>query len=96
MLFTPATLPTLARHLTAERKRQGLTRAQAAAVCNVSPSFIRDAESDPARCSLGRLLQYLAGLGLAVEVAGWSKPDQAQSGMAAAAPADVRDAEGSA
>lgn len=77
MLLTPATLCTLARHLTVERKRQGLTRAQAAAVCNVSPSFIRDAEADPARCSLGLLLLYMAGLGLSVEVARWSDSDQA-------------------
>lgn len=74
MLFTPANLSsTLARHLTVERKRQGLSRLQAAAVCNVSPSFIRDAESDPARCTLGRLLQYMTGLGLSVDVAGWSQ-----------------------
>lgn len=72
MLFTPATLSTLAHHLIVERKDQGLSRAQAAAVCNVSPSFIRDAESDPARCSLGLLLQYMAGLGLSVDLKGWS------------------------
>lgn len=72
MLFTPATLSTLAHYLIVERKGQGLSRAQAAAVCNVSPSFIRDAESDPARCSLGLLLQYMAGLGLLMDVAGWS------------------------
>ncbi len=74
MLFTPAMLSSLAHHLVVERKRQGLSRAQAAAVCNVSPSFIRDAETDPARCSLGRLLQYLTGLGLSLEIAGWSRP----------------------
>lgn len=72
MLFTSSSISMLAHHLTVERKRQGLSRAQAAAVCNVSPSFIRDAETEPARCSLGRLLQYLTGLGLSVEVAGWS------------------------
>jgi len=77
MLLTHATLCTLARHLTVERKRQGLTRAQAAAVCNVSPSFIRDAEADPARCSLGLMLLYMAGLGLSMDVAGWSDSDQA-------------------
>jgi len=79
MLFTPANLSVLARHLTVERKRQGLTRAEAAAVCDVSSSFIRDAETDPARCSLGRLLQYMAGLGLSVEVAGWSYSPEAQA-----------------
>jgi len=59
----------LAQQLALERKRQGLSRAQAASVCNVSTSFIRDAESDPASCSLGRLLQYMTGLGLWIEVA---------------------------
>lgn len=73
MLFTPATLSTLAHYLIAERKGQCLSRAQAAAVCNVSPSFIRDAETDPARCSMGLLLQYMTGLGLSVEVAGWGR-----------------------
>jgi len=73
MQLIPAAFPMLAHHLTLERKRQGLTRAQAAAVCNVSTSFIRDAESDPASCSMGRLLQYMAGLGLCAEVAGWSQ-----------------------
>ncbi|MDQ3058163.1 MAG: helix-turn-helix domain-containing protein [Pseudomonadota bacterium] len=89
MLFTSADLLTLARHLTVERKLQGLTRAQAAAVCNVSPSFIRDAESDPAACSLGRLLQYMAGLGLSMNVAGWSHDVQAQIDFSD----DVSDAE---
>jgi hypothetical protein len=57
-----------------ERKRQGLSRSQAAAVCNVSPSFIRDAESTPERCTLGKLLLLVQGLGLALEVNGW--PDE--------------------
>lgn len=65
------TLPTLADRIMAERKRQGLSRSQAAAVCNVSTSFIRDAESAPERCSLGKLLQLLQGLGLTLEVTGW-------------------------
>ena len=81
MLFTPSTLPLLAHHLTLERKRQGLTRAQAAAVCNVSSSFIRDAETEPARCSMGRLFQYMAGLGLAVEIVGWSNRDVADTSV---------------
>lgn len=61
----------LAQRLLAERKRQGLSREQAAAVCNVSASFIRDAESDPGRCSLARLLQLTQGLGLSLTLTGW-------------------------
>ena len=71
MHITPAQLPDLAARLLAERKRQRLSRSQAAAVCNVSPSFIRDAESAPERCSLGKLLLLVQGLGLALEVNGW-------------------------
>lgn len=72
MLFKPSSVLMLAQHLTLERKRQGLSREQAAAVCDVSPSFIRDAETDPTRCSLGLLLRYMAGLGLSMDVKGWS------------------------
>ena len=64
-------LSDLAARLMAERKRQGLSRSQTAAVCNVSPSFIRDAESAPERCTLGKLLLLVQGLGLTLEVNGW-------------------------
>ena len=60
---TPS-LAELAQHLQRERRRQGLSREQLAAVCNVSQSFIRDAESQPGRCSLEKLLQLTQGLGL--------------------------------
>ena len=66
-------LSRLAERLAAERKRQGLSRTQAAAVCNVSTSFIRDAESTPERSSLGKLLLLVQGLGLTMEVAGWAE-----------------------
>jgi hypothetical protein len=56
----------------AERKRQKLSRTQAAAVCNVSTSFVRDAERDPSRCSLGKLLLLSQGLGLSLHAQGWS------------------------
>lgn len=58
------TLNSLAQRLQNERQRQGLSREQLAAVCNVSQSFIRDAESNPGRCSLEKLLQLTQGLGL--------------------------------
>ena len=72
MDITPEHLAALAQRLQAERRRQRLSRAQAAAVCNVSTSFIRDAESDPARCSFGKLLLLMRGLGLHMQAQGWS------------------------
>jgi HTH-type transcriptional regulator / antitoxin HipB len=41
----------LAKALESERKRQNLSRQEAAAVCGVSTSFIRDAEANPENCS---------------------------------------------
>ena len=69
------TLEALAKQLLAERKRQGLSRAQASSVCNVSESFIRDAESNPARCSFGIILKLINGLGLTVNIEGWQEAD---------------------
>ena len=69
------TLNSLAQRLQDERQRQGLSREQLAAVCNVSTSFIRDAESHPGRCSLERLLQLTQGLGLSLTVSGWQNSD---------------------
>lgn len=77
MQVNPDALPKLAQDLITERKRQGLSRQQAAAVCNVSTSFIRDAESDPGRCTLARLLQLTQGLGLTLTVSGWQDGDAA-------------------
>ncbi|MBC7918811.1 MAG: helix-turn-helix domain-containing protein [Rhodoferax sp.] len=71
MQVTPDSLPELAKRLLSERKRQGLTRAQAASVCNVSTSFIRDAEDDPSRCSFALLMKLIQGLGLKLTVEGW-------------------------
>ena len=70
-------LNNLAQQLFDERKRQGLSREQAAAICNVSQSFIRDAESDPGRCSLAKLLLLSQGLGLSVTMTGWQTTDDA-------------------
>ncbi|TCP14634.1 helix-turn-helix domain-containing protein [Simplicispira metamorpha] len=83
MNITSESLATLASQLMTERKRQKLSREQAAAVCNVSTSFIRDAESNPARCSLGKLLLLMRGLGLSLQAEGWS--DEPQATQAAAA-----------
>jgi transcriptional regulator with XRE-family HTH domain len=65
------TLNAFAQRLQNERQCQDLSREQLASVCNVSTSFIRDAESNPGRCSLEKLLQLTQGLGLRVAIAGW-------------------------
>ena len=67
MKVTEQTLAELALLLRAERKPQKLSR-QAAAVCGVSMSFIRDAESNPENCTLGKLVRYINGLGLCVDL----------------------------
>lgn len=71
MQLKPQTLNALAQRLKHERQLQDLSRDQLAAVCNVSPSFIRDAESNPGRCSVEKLLQLTQGLGLKLTVDGW-------------------------
>lgn len=70
MQLHPTTLAELATALAVERKRQKLSREDAAAVCGVSTSFIRDAESNPENCSLGKLVRLIHGLGLRLEVSG--------------------------
>lgn len=71
MNIEPSHLLELGKALEAERKRQKLSREEAAAVCGVSASFIRDAESRPDNCSLGKLVRLVSGLGLSLSVSGW-------------------------
>lgn len=74
MKINDLTLAELALALSVERKRQGLSREDAAAVCGVSTSFIRDAESNPENCTLGKLAKLINGLGLNLEVSGLDIP----------------------
>jgi transcriptional regulator with XRE-family HTH domain len=71
MKIDASQLVDLAQALAFERKRQKLSREEAAAVCGVSTSFIRDAEANPANCSLGKLIKLMGGLGLSLNVAGF-------------------------
>ena len=86
MQVSTLNLADFAQQLRQERKRQGLTRTQAAGICNVSVSFIREAESEPSRCSLGLLLQLVGGLGLRIDVAGWSVEPTPMDAAARSAP----------
>jgi transcriptional regulator with XRE-family HTH domain len=63
----------LAKALESERKRQKLSREEAAAVCGVSTSFIRDVEANPESCSLGKLVRLASGLGLTFQITGLSQ-----------------------
>lgn len=76
MQITPRSFNEVAVRLRQERKRQGLSRNQAAAVCNVSPSFIRDAEMHPERCTLERLSLLSHGLGLSLTLTGGKDGEQ--------------------
>jgi transcriptional regulator with XRE-family HTH domain len=77
MQISSHTFSDLAERLKKERKLQGLSRNQAAAVCNVSPSFIRDAETQPGRCTLERLALRAGGLGLSLTLTGWQESPRA-------------------
>jgi HTH-type transcriptional regulator/antitoxin HipB len=74
MKINDVTLADLALALSAERKSQKLSREEVAAVCGVSTSFIRDAESSPENCSLSKLAKLINGLGLSLEVSGLLVP----------------------
>lgn len=71
MQLHPRTLHSLALRIQHERLLQDLSREQLAAVCNVSTSFIRDAEKEPGSCSVEKLLRLVYGLGLRVNIEGW-------------------------
>lgn len=74
MRINDQTLPEVALLLRTERKRQKLSRMATAAVCGVSTSFIRDAESTPENCTLGPLMKLITGLGLRVEICAHAGP----------------------
>lgn len=78
------TLDVLAARLKATRKSQRLSQSEAAAVCGVSVSFVRDAESAPQSCSLGLLIKLITGLGLSMAVDGLAEIDEAKSTQAKA------------
>jgi HTH-type transcriptional regulator / antitoxin HipB len=79
MQIQSLSLAELARVLRAERKRQKLSRDDLAVVCGVSSSFIRDAESKPENCTLGKLATLIQALGLRLELSGLEAP---QPGLA--------------
>ena len=62
----------------AQRKSQGATQADFAAMCGVGTRFISDLENGKPTIELGKTLQILACLGLEVSVSprGWQQPNR--------------------
>ncbi|HEY7805415.1 MAG TPA: type II toxin-antitoxin system Y4mF family antitoxin [Orrella sp.] len=55
----------LIRH---ERKRQGLTQEQLAAIAGVGIRFVRELEAGKTTCQLGLALQVMRTLGLSLQI----------------------------
>jgi len=51
-----------------ERKRQGLTQAETAALCQVGNRFLSDLENGKETVQFGKMIKVLNGLGLLIEV----------------------------
>jgi transcriptional regulator with XRE-family HTH domain len=56
-----------------KRKADGLTLADAAAMCNVGYRFLSDLENGKPTSQIGKILQVLSGLGLEITIQprGW-------------------------
>lgn len=59
-----------------KRKEDGLTLAEAAALCSVGYRFLSDLENGKATAQLGKVLQVLKALGLDVYIVSREWPDE--------------------
>jgi len=64
----------IGRLIREKRKTDGLTIAQAAALCNVGYRFLSDIENGKPTAHIGKVFQVLTGLGLEVRInpRGWN------------------------
>lgn len=69
---SPADLGRIIRN---KRKADGLTLAEAAALCNVGYRFLSNIENGKPTAHIGKIFQVLTGLGLefGIEPRGWPK-----------------------
>lgn len=58
-----------------KRKEDGLSLAEAAALCGVGYRFLSDLENGKATAQLGKTLQVVSGLGLQIQVGPKDWPD---------------------
>lgn len=63
----------LGRIVRAKRIKDGLTQAEAAALCGVGTRFLSELENGKASAEFGKVLQVLGGLGLEISInrRGW-------------------------
>ena len=66
---TISTTEDIGNAIRAKRKRDGLTQADAAALCGVGTRFLGELERGKETAQIGKLLQILHGLGLALQIA---------------------------
>lgn len=65
MIQSPQDIANLVKE---KRKRDGLTQAEAAALCGVGTRFFSEVENGKPSLQLAKVLKVLGGLGLEVEI----------------------------
>jgi transcriptional regulator with XRE-family HTH domain len=65
----------IGRAVRKKRKEEGLTLAEAAALCGVGYRFLSNLENGKATAEIGKTLQVLLGLGLEVRIGPKGWPD---------------------
>ncbi|SPD71811.1 Uncharacterized HTH-type transcriptional regulator y4mF [uncultured Desulfobacterium sp.] len=58
----------IGRIIRSKRKRDGLTLAEASALCGVGYRFLSELENGKHTAALGKVLQVLRGLGLEIQI----------------------------
>lgn len=66
---TISTTEDIGNAIRAKRKRDGLTQADAAALCGVGTRFLGELERGKETAQIGKVLQILHGFGLGLQIA---------------------------
>ena len=76
MRYKAATAADIGAAVRKKRKEDGLTLADAAALCGVGYRFLSDLENGKRTVQMGKVLQVLTALGLDLHVASREWPDE--------------------
>ena len=71
-----ATVADIGAAIRKKRREDGLTLADAAALCGVGYRFLSDLENGKATVQMGKVLQVLTALGLDLHIASREWPDE--------------------